>query len=721
MKDLARSGISPEDADEAGIYSVKDASRVFPEFDPLPALVIPYYDPWYEDEDGDIALFDFERGGKTLDFARVRYLLSPTQAKSFTKKKRQRYGQPRSSPVLPYFPVTELFDWVEVAADPKQEIVITEGEKKALAGCLAGVPTVGLGGVYNFIEEGELLEALRRFIWAKRNVYLNYDSDAAENPNIQAAEARLAQKLSMDRRANVFLTRLDPTEDGDKQGIDDLLVASGKSAWHDALRGSRQLRKADSMVLEMNKDICWIDKEERVYEFKSGHLFQKTSLLSGSHYSTKKIEVPMQKGNGTKKVSVAQSWLSHEHALRYSDLVFDPSTQDPVVTKDGLRCLNIFKGLYGEEGDVSLFLELHDHICGHLSAENREFLFNVIAYKVQNPAEKIPLCPVLVGYGGSGKSAWAYTIAQAVAPYGQLIGSNVLLSDYNDYVEQGLVLVIDEAQSEHMRKGRDKLKSLISEPTQLLNVKFRVFKDVQNPGFYILTSNDRSVAQFEHDDRRFFVIDIRRAKSADFYARYFDWLHKENGAKKVLNYLQEYDLQGWRPPARAPVTDEKRRAYLFSLSEVQEIAERMKESGNESLILQWLDQAMMWAYANESGIGNGALATQASEVRASVNVMPVRPFYNARELAMIFPHLAFTLHNAKLRQTPANRLAQELMDVGIWYIRNPDHIGGHMWKGSRDYYFVVSHMDEVPEEMSQNEFDRQMRGVKSYAQLRKKG
>src|ERR1700686_2117217 len=88
VEDLARSGIAPTQAERAGIFSVGDASTIYPEFKKIPCFVIPYFGI-----DGE--LMTFERDGERLPFCRIRYLQEPKQARGFTKsRKPRRYDQP---------------------------------------------------------------------------------------------------------------------------------------------------------------------------------------------------------------------------------------------------------------------------------------------------------------------------------------------------------------------------------------------------------------------------------------------------------------------------------------------------------------------------------------------------------------------------------------------------------------------------------------------------
>ena len=156
IADLARSGIDPEQAGVAGMMPVDDAAEIYEDFQELPAILIPYYDPLTAEP------IYFERDGDQLPFARVRYLQDVDRPKGFAKREVIRYSQPLNSGIHAYFPQTDDIDWQEVFDDVEIPIVITEGEKKALRGCLAGIPTIGLGGVFNFMHGDSLITLCSR-------------------------------------------------------------------------------------------------------------------------------------------------------------------------------------------------------------------------------------------------------------------------------------------------------------------------------------------------------------------------------------------------------------------------------------------------------------------------------------------------------------------------------------------------------------------------------
>lgn len=93
---------------------------------------------------------------------------------------RPRYWQAKASDPQPYFP--PLVDWQALASDSTQPLLITEGEKKALAACQAGLSCLALAGVWNWrakLDSGErlVMPGLDHITWKGRTVELVPDSD----------------------------------------------------------------------------------------------------------------------------------------------------------------------------------------------------------------------------------------------------------------------------------------------------------------------------------------------------------------------------------------------------------------------------------------------------------------------------------------------------------------------------------------------------------------
>jgi hypothetical protein len=215
-EDLSRSGITLAAAARAGIIFSEDASTICEDFAPAPALIIPYFEGPGRPE-------TYQRDGVARPFCRARYLVREGAALPRGRK----YDQPHHSGTPPYFSLA--FNWARIADGEVDACVIVEGEKKAIALCQVGIPAIAVGGVYNFGNESAALHpSLAAVVRQCTHIYIAYDSDAVENPQIQVAEWRLAGQLAQ-HGAQVHIVRI--PEDGDnKVGADDYLVKFGREA-----------------------------------------------------------------------------------------------------------------------------------------------------------------------------------------------------------------------------------------------------------------------------------------------------------------------------------------------------------------------------------------------------------------------------------------------------------------------------------------------------------
>jgi hypothetical protein len=137
LKDLEKSGLDGEDVKKLPFEPCTAKECAALELDRAEAgYKIPYFDRVgkpveYTDKDGT-----------QKEFFRYRYF----KVEEVRGKKQRKYDQPKGSPVVPYYPQTTI-EWQSVAGDEEQEIVITEGEKKAAYLCKNGVAGIGLGGI----------------------------------------------------------------------------------------------------------------------------------------------------------------------------------------------------------------------------------------------------------------------------------------------------------------------------------------------------------------------------------------------------------------------------------------------------------------------------------------------------------------------------------------------------------------------------------------------
>lgn len=292
-KQLQESGLSDQTIESAGFYSETNADKIRSMIKCTKrtatklgaVLVIPFID------------LDGRNG-----YSRIR----PDNPRQFAGRK-LKYESPKGEPNQVYIP-PDTRDWLATAG----ELLITEGEKKALAATQAGFPTIGLVGVHGWKQKAEqaLLPTLERIEWNKRRVIVAFDSDIGTNEHIQHAEKWLCHHLTL-RGADVKVIRFADADDGSKVGLDDFLVAQGPSELRklcdtpidpDEIEGEvakRPARTADPaieakrMVDSMTIDGCsklrfwsgsfWYWSGGRYYELPNSEV--RASIVSHLNYS----------------------------------------------------------------------------------------------------------------------------------------------------------------------------------------------------------------------------------------------------------------------------------------------------------------------------------------------------------------------------------------------------------------------------------------------------
>lgn len=702
---LSARGIAPDVAAAADLFDVPRASEIYGDFRSAPALVIPYLTIQGEP-------VSFERDGAEHAFCRVRYMGELAAQRG--RKKPMRYTQPSDSGCRAYFAPADW--WPEVAADPGIPVMITEGEIKALSVCAHVMPCIGLGGVSSTVRDGQFLPELSEFVWDGREVYVCFDSDAADNPKVTAAEARLVEELQTKRGARCRLMRVPAGEAGAKMGIDDYLVAYGANAVQALVDDAQDLYALDAKVIALNRSCAWIEQEGMIYDLETRAWISKDNFTTGGRFSSLKHFQPAKKGGDVKTVQVAKTWLTHAHAQRFASAIFRPGEGDVVMNDGGHTSLNLWTGWDEREGDVSPFLELNDFLFQRMEAKDRDLALKLFAYKFQNPQEKIPLALVMIGPQGCGKSMWARCIREACGPHGVPLPSSALHADFNDWQEGSLVVTIDEAEESDMQKGRDVLKSMISEQKRNMNAKYRPARTITTYYQVIITSNNRAAGAFSADDRRMIVADCPPKREAAFYERIGAWL-AGGGARCLAHYLLNYPLGGWTPPKHAPMSAEKHMAYVEGLTPVQRFAEDCN-TADENRVKQWLDSAAAWGDVSVSS-NNPQTAAIARKVLDSLPAWQVRAIYTPDELAVMLPMLADQSGAGRVgKRTTAGEISRQLRDAGIRYLQNSDDPRGFRWQGKVQQFLVIADMAEWPDALSQSEFDRYMASAPRYSQIR---
>lgn len=226
----------------------------------------------------------------------------------------------------------------------------------------------------------------------------------------------------------------------------------------------------------------------------------------------------------------------------------------------------------GVPGDVSPWLAHAERMLPN--AAEREHVFNVLAFKRQNPGKKINHAILHAGLPGSGKDS-------LYAPFLWSIGGPTLANVSEARAEEvtgawgysleSEVIVLNELrqrQDGDRRALENALKPIIAAPPELLLVNKKQTHPyyVANKVQVLAFSNERAAIAIPANDRRWFVVwsSAGPMDSADAQALW-DW-YNGGGMAHIAHWLDARDVSAFNPGAPPMLTDAKLAMIDLTLS-----------------------------------------------------------------------------------------------------------------------------------------------------------
>lgn len=553
MVDLHRSGL--EDAD-ARMMKLEYCEAAPEGISPAGAgYIIPYFDT----------------EGAATGFYRYRYLVDTrTGFERLSGGKQRRYTQPVDSTPQVYWP--PYVDWAGYA-EGVEFLIITEGEKKAAAASKAGLPCIGLGGVWSFQNAPRnepLLPELSGIEWNGRDVYIIYDSDAADKLQIQMAEYRLARRL-LRMGAKVKIVRLPAAANGDKQGLDDFIQAEGPDELMDLMQRGEPF--SDSAALHaLNTEVTYVKDPGIVYVNASGQQVNPDAFKAHrfADLSYTKL-VTTATGSRMEDRSTATDWLRWPGRNAVERLEFEPG--QPAVTEGG--ALNLWRGwkYSPKEGNCDPWHELLDHLFEG-QPKSRKWFEQWCAFPFQNPGAKQRSAVAMWGrMTGTGKSVVGYTLGDLYGDAFSEIGDDQIeKNDFNSWARSKQFVLGDDITGNNNRKVANALKVMITREQIQINIKHVAEYYTRDCINYYFTSNSPDAFLLDENDRRFFIHEVPGHPLPDeFYTDCFTpWRMSERGRRALMHYLlYEVDCSDFSHTARPPMTDAKREMIRLTRTDLE--------------------------------------------------------------------------------------------------------------------------------------------------------
>jgi hypothetical protein len=598
LEDLARSGLG--ELPEAVALPVigKDVSQFLPQLnghaaDVDAALVFAYYGADGIPTDPRI-------------YCRARMYWKPASGfrAAQVKDDRPKYLQPPDTGVRLYIPPT--FDWAAYRSDSTLPLLITEGEKKALAATSAGLPCVALGGV-NSIARNRSEALLPELITLamRRMVYVIFDVDKGQaglKPEVAKAARTLCERLAVHAQAMPFLTALPQRTAGEKYALDDWVVerralsSDGKIDLLD-LKPLSTLHTEAIRLFDLNSRYTYVLESKAVADNKTKFLFDKDGFKTAHATHKVVVEELTAVNNQTPQVRptakrLGEAWLEWPGRATVLQADYVPGNDDIIIapstfnTWSGWAC----KPKRGATlQDILPFIEALNWLHG---PEDSLRMFNWYMYPIANPGGKLFQIPVLQQEReGIGKSAIPSLILEHI--YGLGLhgkkGNGWILHAHSmkdggrlEFAAETQLVLMDDMGD--LNDVSNLLKAIATTKSISVNEKFIRQRRVRNLLNVIITTNRTIPLKLTELDRRMFYPYVNQEKNEALWRGLYQWF-AEGGSSKVLGYAMDNWAQeagvGFDAMAPAPFTEKKSEMVELSQTALDEFTQGVVQLARE--------------------------------------------------------------------------------------------------------------------------------------------
>ena len=164
----------------------------------------------------------------------------------------------------------------------------------------------------------------------------------------------------------------------------------------------------------------------------------------------------------------------------------------------------------------------------------------------------------------------------------------LLNSGYNGHLSRKILAIVDEIREgggEARWRHAEKMKSLITEETRVINPKYGRQSIEYNSCRWLMFSNHIAAIPIDQGDRRFEVVYTEKEpKEAQYYIALYKALEDPLFIRSVGHYLRMRDIKDFNPGQKASMTDAKQQAIEVSLSDSDEYARLIAEHWPSDLI-----------------------------------------------------------------------------------------------------------------------------------------
>lgn len=282
------------------------------------------------------------------------------------------------------------------------------------------------------------------------------------------------------------------------------------------------------------------------------YVYEQSMIAQISPERTKKFKIPLISCNVFKyeaysnvkvgRKSVAKEWMDWEGRRTVNNIVYAPN--EPRFTKDGNLNSWFPPPSTPKAGDLTLF----HYYMSEMMASDSKYLPWVtawIAHHIQNPEKKILSSVIFWSHEqGNGKSTLGWILRKLFGMHNSSLVINAFPERFNSYAENVLLIFVDELKPVRKSDRIDFIKSMVTQPTVLIENKQEKAHEIPDLSSLYFTSNHPNALDLGPEDRRFFVHNVGRNNlTQEWFKKTFrPWLETQEAIDAIHDYFLNIDL-----------------------------------------------------------------------------------------------------------------------------------------------------------------------------------
>jgi len=389
-------------------------------------------------------------------------------------------------------------------------------------------------------------------------------------------------------------------------------------------------------------------------------------------YSAETIDNVLRPFSDTRKVSelILQNFNGRITSFDYS-----PATKKRRIIVNGKAVINLYNpsSIKPQYGDPKPWLEFVEQLIP--KQEEREHLLRWVATLYAHPEIRMIWSPLLIStQTGTGKSTLGQIVAELAGRHNASFPSEqVIAGEFNSWIAQKRLVVVNEIYQGQSWKMFTKLKDLISEPLITLRKMHRDPIDISNWAHFLMFSNSLAALRIDAQDRRIFAPTVTEERwPDDKWHEFHNWL-SSGGYSIIAQWCLDYGDYVKRGE-RAPETERKYEIIEASQSKahqrIEELSGMVRDDKNPIVlslthVIEWIEQSTK-SKVYETPLQIRKLFGESGLVDAKDLGLKSRISYKS--------HLTYFLLNKKAVEMTSGLCDKELTNKLKEFVKQPNQI-----------------------------------------------